>query len=215
MAWRVLRAGAMIEILNGVTADGRELTSTAIVGEGQVIEKDLPKAYVQRYLDGDEYVRSTVEYGEIETQVDEDGNDVVDEDGNDVKGFVPKGGPEAPEGSASAPAANLQDADEAAQARIQELEDALGKASNDLSSSSSSLDEASGRIAELEAKVDELEKDLDEASAPQAFPYDKLSSEALAVEAERRGVTPASGSGSNGNVVKADLVKALTEADAA
>lgn len=72
--------------------------------------------------------------------------------------------------------------------------------------SSTDLDAANARVAELESQ-------LAEAKQAASLSYDSLSPEALAVEADKRGVTPEKGSGKDDNVIKADLVAALEASD--
>lgn len=181
MAWRVTLNGAMVEVVNGVR-DGREITSTIIAREGQVIEKDMTSDFVERWRSEEPYARSIAEYGNVETvPADEEGEE-------DRKVFVATALPEPEETPSSRPVEASTDA---------ELIERVQKADD--------------RVKELEGELATAEE---AASAPQAIPYERLSSEALAVEADKRGVTPASGSGKDGNVVKLDLVKALQEADA-
>lgn len=252
MVWRVLLNGAMLEAVNGIDKDGRELVSTAIYRENQILTKDLPREYVKRYLDNDPTVRATVEYGTVEM--------VEDEEGEEIPRFTATGGPDLEESPSSSPAAQPSgsgdDGDTAslktkvaeleatasqfdaaygkATTRISELEGELETAKEALATAQTELEaarsESTSKLEESErdgeqahadltaarAEVEEIKQALEQAeeAATSGLSYNDLSVEALTIEADKKGVTPAegSGTGSGGNIVKADLVKALTEA---
>lgn len=79
-------------------------------------------------------------------------------------------------------------------------------------------DEAISRISGAEERIESLVEQLEEAqeaaSAPQSIPYARLSKDALEAEAGARKDLVVTGTGADGNVLKDDLVKALTEDDA-
>lgn len=75
----------------------------------------------------------------------------------------------------------------------------------------SQIDDLTKQLAAVQADLDTAQADA--ANAP-AMDYSRLSPEALEAEVAKRGLTPL-GTGSSGNVLKVDNVKALTEDDAA
>jgi hypothetical protein len=209
----------MIEVVNGVRKDGREVTTILMAVQGLVIRKPMTEEFISRWAAGDEYARSLVEHGEVSVEtvtdlVDEDGNDLPDEE-REV--FTPTAGPGDAGEEKAAPTGDSDAVERAtkAEAKVKELQSELEAATSKVEESATNAEAASSSAEGLAAKVEELQKELEAATAPQAFPYDKLTPEALQAEADKRAVTPLTGTGSNGNVVKADLVKALTEADAA
>lgn len=109
----------MIEILNGVREDGKEMTTTIIAREGELIRKDLPKAFVRAYDNNDERVRSLVERVEITTEVDED-------TGEETEVVTAVGKPESSESD------DYAGNDEALLEHLRELEDELATAQSEL-----------------------------------------------------------------------------------
>lgn len=192
----------MVELSGGVQllANGatREQTTIQVTFQGQVFEGDISADMRRRFVDGDPYMRSILEYGEVEHE--------TDKDGNDAKSFVPKGIDGSAIVSTNDPdtIVRAQQAEKKA-AKLQVAADELAlKAAGD-----------KDEIAALTAQVADLEDALKEAgsSSGSTLSLDDLSSEALAAEAEKRGVEVV-GSGSTGNVLKKDLVRALEEARA-
>jgi FtsZ-binding cell division protein ZapB len=150
----------MLETSGGFSqlSDGteREITQIVMAREGQIIEGNLSKPLVDRYEANDPYVRSLVEYGEMELQ------DVEGED-EPQRVFVPKGPDASPDEDDAVP-----QTDEALVAENQELREqvsGLEQQVSDLSDANSAL--ASERI-ELTEQVQSLQADLEAATAPAA-----------------------------------------------
>lgn len=201
MPWRVLANGAMIEVVMGNRPDGSEYTTTQIVHQGQVIKGELSSGMIERYDGNEAYVRSIVE--RVSITEDEDGEPVV----------TPAGKPE-PDESDSMSSKDLIE-------RNAKLEGDWVEAEKEVSSLKDERDGLQATIVDLQAKVDDLTKEndeydkaLEEATAPKPFDYSLLSPEAVQAEVTKRGLT-VTGTGSKGNVLKDDNVKALQEADAA
>lgn len=209
MAWRALTSGKMVEVSGGrqLMANGavREASNIVVTFQGQVIENDISADMRQRYIDNDPYVRSILEYGEIDHG--------TDGDGNPTKTFVPKG----IDGSAVVDGGSQEAAD--LQAEVAQLKADAVKAAEDAAKgadeSSASIAEREAKVADLEGQVESLKEEIDalDAQASGTLSFDDLSSEALAAEIEKKGI-PVVGSGSTGNVLKKDMVKALEEARA-
>lgn len=193
----------MLDVVNGVSERGRELTSTHIYRAGAIIPQDLPKEFVQRWDAGDEFARQTVEYVE--------GEDVTDDEGNTSTVYSAAA---RPENSGEAPSGDEVQRAESAEGELTELRSKVSKLQNELGSSRAQGDADKQR---LQSRVSELEGQLGDAeeaaTASTPVDYSKLSSEALKAEVEHRKLK-VSGSGASGNVVKSDQVKALQEDDA-
>lgn len=216
-AWRSLQDGKMVEVVNGKRGD-REITTTLIIGAGQVIDKPLTANFVERWAKGGEYERSLFEHGRVELHLF---TDLVDEDGKNIPDeerpvFVVTAGPgdAATVESSSDPDPDALKRAEAAEASLataqSEIDDLKLKVEAAENTATTMLSEAK---ADADAKISSLQADLDEAEAvaASALSYNELSPEALQAEVDKKGLTP-TGTGSNGNIVKADLVKALLEA---
>jgi hypothetical protein len=214
MAWRVLQNGAMLEIVQGLrTLSGggqQEVTSVIIARQGQILKEDLSADLRKRYREDDPVIRPMVEYGEISYEEPE-------EEGGEPKlvftavGIPPEDGGTSGE-SASESSGDSEPADDSAE--VATLKEQVAKLQGDLEMALKSNEELVGELKVASESLDAAAADLDAATAPQPVPYEKLSAEALQVEADKRGLTVA-GSGAGGNVLKADNVKALQEADAA
>lgn len=179
MAWRVLSDGPMIETSGGVTTlpggGEREITQIVIARAGQVIDKDLSKSMKDRYEAGDDYVRSIVEYGEMELQT------VEGEDGKNEEKlvFVPKGisnadGEEVPETDEALVAANASLRDEKAslEAQLSEAKNHAGELEAQVADLTNGGSTAVAQIEALQTQVNELTQQLDEATAAPAGQYD-------------------------------------------
>jgi hypothetical protein len=182
----------MAEQVIGTDPQGRESVLYGIHAQDEVLRRNPTRDFIRRYEEGEEFARSIVEYGELETVTD------TDDKGNEterqvwVAKQVPKELLKQPSGAAASQSQGQQ------------------------SGQSNGVDALRARIEDLEREKAELEKAKGQDGGVADVPYDKLSPEALHAEAEKRGVLPkeGSGSGKDGNVVKADLVKALEEHDA-
>lgn len=196
MAWRVVADGPMIDVLHGTiplkNGGSREHSTTVIGHAGQIIRGDLTKSLKDRYVANDPYVRSIVEYGELE-------EGEPDDNGDPTEVFVAKGldGSDLPseEGVSTE---DLRDV-------LAKVQEAAGKVE----------DANKERDAALQ-KVDELESKLKDAEAtPKGITYADLTPEALKAETESRKLEVKRGDGKPGDPLKADHVKALEEDDAA
>lgn len=169
----------------------REATNIQVTFQGQVFEGDIGAGMRQRYVDDDPYLRSILEYGEVEHS--------TDADGNTVKTFVPKGIDGSAVISANDPdlLARAQEAEARAAALQKQVDDLSVEAAR-----------AADEIVGLREQVAEWE-----AQTGSTLSLDDLSTEALQAEADKRKLEVV-GTGSTGNVLKKDLVKALEEARA-
>lgn len=201
MAWRVIKNGAMIEVVNGVQEIGGrkvEKTSTFIAGEGQLIERELSSEMVKRYDANDAYTRSIVERVKVET--DDEGNKTV----------TAIGRAEDDDSHESELQAQLDEAKKRA-------EEAEARAA-DVSATSEAHDSLVEENARLQQQVAELEEALDQATAASgeegegsSLSYSDLSVQALAAEVKARGLTVTRADGEAGKPLESDYVRALEE----
>lgn len=129
MPWQVLASGAMLEVIVGEGVNGREITSTQICAEGQIIKGELSKGLVDRYDANDAYVRSLVQ--RVELSEDDEGNPVA----------TPIGKPDVD--------ATPSDKDDKA---TKKLKDALKTAQDALTEATTAKEAAEAKATELEAK---------------------------------------------------------------
>lgn len=177
MAWRVLSDGPMIEVSGGITDDSkREITQVIVGRAGQVIEKDLSKSMRDRYEAQDPYMRSIVEYGEIELH-DIDGED------EPQRVFVPKGiqvdGGDTPQTDEALVASNtelgsrvteLQSESAQKDNRIAELEGQLSDAQAVNGESSTQVEALQQQLSDANAQIADLQQQLEDATAPPETP---------------------------------------------
>lgn len=193
MPWQAKIDGASLEVEFGVQsdADGREspIRKVVVARAGQPLSGELAPHLVKRWEEGEEHIRSLVD------RLDEDGNIVSTE-------------------AFSVDESKLSDEERdyisEAKAAVERAQAEADEARSETESSTTALQESNDKVSELEARVSELEA---EAAVPQVFNWDHLSPEALSAEANKRGLT-VTGTGKDGNVIKADNVAALTEDDA-
>jgi Tfp pilus assembly protein FimV len=184
----------MVEVSNGtIQVAGRDLEQTTVVilGENALIERELSKSMVERYDEGDDYVRSIVE--RVAISYDDDGNKVV----------TPVGSPDAePVGTLS---------DDEASARVTAAETAKSEAEGRVRALEEQVNTLQSELDTAKQEAERLSADLTEANDQlgTAISYADLSPEAVEAEAKARGVEPEKGSGKNDAVVKADRVAAL------
>lgn len=201
MAWRALTTGPMVEIVTG-HLDGREVTMVKTINAGELIDKDLSADMKTRYEAEDTYVRSIVEYGEIERG--------TDDDGNPTETFVPKGTQVASE---EAPAT-----DEEAAERVRKAEEVAQQAADNAAKAKEEADRHAQRVQELEAQLQDATQAHEEvsreneqfrATAESALSYEDFDKDALAAQARAQGLVVERGDGKQGDPLKADYVQAL------
>lgn len=191
MAWRVLKSGAMIEVLTG-TSPGpngttREHTQVIFGNEGTIITQDLSAGMKEQYEANDDYVRSIVEFGE---QVPQEG-----EDGEETLVWVAKGsGSESDEALPETDEAlvaeveklrgqvkELQGSLDAAQSESSDKDSGVAQVQSDLAAANAELEQVKGeletasqQVAALQSevttrdeKIAELETELEEATSPE------------------------------------------------
>lgn len=128
MSWRVLADGAMIEVVQDVR-DGREVTATSIVRQGQLIKGEVSKSMVERYDGNDPFVRSIIERVEISYD-EETGEPVATAVGKPSPSVTVD--PEAADRAASA------------EAEVERLKEELAKAHADAASAEAEFSEKLG-----------------------------------------------------------------------
>jgi chromosome segregation ATPase len=203
MAWRVLADGPMLEIVTGKQSlnDGstREITHIVVGRQGQIITEDLSESLRERYAAQDEYVMSIVEYGEMVPSDDPETDELVfqarrigDQEDEDIDG----------DAELADKLNRIKQQRDAAEAKLSAAEDSVTSLTDE-------RDKANARIAELENELEQAEE-----AATGSLTYDDFSKEALAVEAEKKGIIVTRSEG-EGDPLKADYIKAFEEARSA
>lgn len=208
MAWRALTSGPMIEVSGGQHAlpGGRtsEVVSVQIANAGDVY-KDVSASFRERYAEGDEYVHSLIEYGELEKS--------EDDDGETKEVFVAKEFDATP---SEAPATDEEAATrvEAAEKSATEAQDSAERALKAAQEQTSRAEALQSELTDAKAEGERLSGELQAANDQlgTALSYGDLSKDALVVEAEKKGVTVTRSAAGQGDPSKDDYVKALEEA---
>lgn len=197
-AWQVIRNGVMVDAVTGLRPDGREVTTSRIYREGQIVPGGVTQELAARYDAGDAHARSIVR----RVEVDEDG--AVSAAGEKSESL---------EGAS----------DEELKARAEEAVQVALAAGDERDEALTKVAELEARVAELENKLAQAEQAIATASvvsivegdaAGDSFNIDAAAKPELEAEVAKRSLS-VTGTGSNGNVTVEDLKKALKEDDAA
>jgi hypothetical protein len=211
MAWRVLRSGPMIEEVIGhqdlPSGGRREVTTTRTGVGGEVIENDLSESLRTRYEAEDPYVRSIVEYGELEVG--------EDDDGNPTRTFAARG--------LSSDTAEPPATDEEAAERTRRAEQVAQEASENAARAQEEAARHAQRVQELEAELADTtsthgeviqERDELRAQVENTLSYEDFDKDALAAQARAQGLVVERSDGKQGDPLKSDYVTALEGARA-
>lgn len=200
MPWRVLQSGPMIEVVTG-HLNNQESTTTRVANAGEIIKGDLSQSLRDRFEANDPYVRSIVEYGEIETG--------TDDDGNPTETFVVSGGPVEESDPIVA-------SDEETQQRIDDLQAELKTANENLQAAEQAnadlqtqLNEANQAHEQTRGELAEAKQQAEEGGG--GLSYGDLSKEALEAEAKANDIEVTRADGKGGDPLKSDYVRVLEE----